>query len=255
MLDNVTALKADIRTVPTLKTGGEASAVDRLTDALLHSTVARDELHANLPLFLRRQELSRILYIDELYRKIVPIHGVVMEFGVRWGANMALMTSLRGMYEPYNYSRQIVGFDTFDGFAGASSADGGSTDGDYSVTRGHDAVLSDLLSIHESFSPIPQLRKHELVKGDVRETLPTWLADNRHAVISLAYFDMDIYEPTRAALEAIKPRLHKGSIIAFDEVCCREFPGETQAMLECLDMRHLKLNRHPHQPLCAWVEL
>jgi hypothetical protein len=34
---------------------------------------------------------------------------------------------------------------------------------------------------------------------------------------ALAYFDLDLYEPTRAVLEQIRPYLTKGSIVAFDE--------------------------------------
>ena len=37
---------------------------------------------------------------------------MVIEFGVRWGANLGLFQSLRGMYEPFNYNRKIVGFET-----------------------------------------------------------------------------------------------------------------------------------------------
>jgi hypothetical protein len=47
-----------------------------------------------------------------------------MEFGVRWGQNMALFTSFRNIYEPYNVSRKIIGFDTFAGFPSISEQDG-----------------------------------------------------------------------------------------------------------------------------------
>ena len=52
----------------------------------------------------------------ELYQKILNVHGVVIEFGTRWGQNLALFESFRGMYEPYNHFRKIIGFDTFEGF-------------------------------------------------------------------------------------------------------------------------------------------
>jgi hypothetical protein len=41
------------------------------------------------------------------------------------------------------------------------------------------------------------IRRTLIVQGDVRETLPRYLADNPHTVIALAYFDLDLYEPTR----------------------------------------------------------
>ena len=51
------------------------------------------------------------------YIKIIHKEGVIMEFGIRWGQNTALLAALRGLYEPYNIKRKIkIGFDIFDGF-------------------------------------------------------------------------------------------------------------------------------------------
>ena len=58
---------------------------------------------------LQRQSLSRILYYSNLYKQIVGVPGCILEFGVQWGAGLAQLISLRGIYEPYNYSRHIYG--------------------------------------------------------------------------------------------------------------------------------------------------
>jgi hypothetical protein len=65
---------------------------------------------------------------------------------------------------------------------------------------------------------------------------------------------MDIYRPTKAALEMILPRLTKGSMLVFDELNCEFFPGETQALAEVLGLGNLRLERFPHQPFCAFAE-
>ena len=72
-------------------------------------------------------------------------------------------------------------------------------------------------------------------------------------IVAMAYFDMDIYSPTKEALKHIKPRLHKGSILVFDELCCDAFPGETQAVLEELDLANVRLRRYAHQPYCSYA--
>jgi hypothetical protein len=203
---------------------------------------------------MKRQVLSRLLYQDQLYRSIINVPGVICEFGVHWGATIATLCNLRGIYEPYNHSRRIFGFDTFSGFVGVDEKDGGfSSDGDYSTSTGYEDELSTLLSLHESFSPIPQIQKFELVKGDVTETLPVWIEKNPHAIISMAIFDMDIYKPTRAALELILPRLTKGSLLVFDELNCPHFPGETEAVNEVLGLNNIRLQRTPLQPYCAFA--
>ena len=70
---------------------------------------------------------------------------------------------------------------------------------------------------------------------------------NKHILISLLYLDMDLHEPTKVALQYFLPRMAKGSIIAFDELNYKKFPGETIAMLEEIGtkykFKHL-LNSH-----------
>lgn len=238
------------------KSINEKDNLSKLTNYLFDDVVPKEEMYSNLPLFLRRQELSRILFIDHLYRKIVNIPGYIFEFGVRFGTNLALYSNLRGMYEPYNYSRRILGFDTFEGFVGVSENDTEKSghewkEGDYSVPKNHMSTLNDILEIHESFSPISHIQKYELIKGDVCETLPRFLVENQEAVVALAYFDMDIYHPTKEALLAIKQRLTKNSILVFDEFGCKNFPGETKAVIEVLGLSNLRFERYQHQPFCV----
>src|SRR5262249_1553992 len=131
--------------------------------------IPADELLTQLGLFLNRQTLARIMFMHEIYTRIIPVHGVVMEFGVRWGQNLAIFSSFRGMYEPYNYNRKIIGFDTFAGFPSVSPQDGNdaiASVGAYSVTDNYEAYLDAILTYHESESPLSHINKHELIKGD-----------------------------------------------------------------------------------------
>jgi hypothetical protein len=203
---------------------------------------------------LKRQVLSRLIYYYELYQKILPVQGVVCEFGVQWGATLATLMNLRGMLEPFNHARKIYGFDTFSGFVDVADADKGySTAGQYTVPEGYEATLEDILALHEGLSPLPHIRKFDLIKGDASVTVPRWLDDNTHAVIAMAIFDMDVYKPTRDVLEAVIPRLTKGSLLVFDELNCQHFPGETQALREVLGLSKLALHCFPHQPYCTWA--
>ncbi len=227
----------------------------RLATSRLASGAFGVQWNYHFSVFMKRQVISRILYQDYLYQKILPVPGLILEFGVHWGATIATLMNLRGIYEPYNHSRTICGFDTFGGFPNVSEEDGGfSSAGDYSTSEGYEEELDRILSIHESFSPISQIKKFELIKGDVAETLPVFLRENPHAIVAMAIFDMDIYAPTKAALELIQPRLTKGSLLVFDELNCRHFPGETQAVDEIIGLNNLRLQRVPNQPYCAFAE-
>jgi hypothetical protein len=58
------------------------------------------------------------------------------------------------------------------------------------------------------------------------------MKNHPETLVALAYFDMALYEPTKVCLEAIKPRLVKGSLVVFDELNHKDYPGETQAAIE-----------------------
>lgn len=243
------------------RTTGNASAQDVDTraatlDLFRSSPLPDSELLWNLGLYTSRQSLARTLFMVDLYRRAVDVHGVVMEFGVRWGRNLALFQSLRGIFEPYNYTRKIVGFDTFSGFPSVSEQDGDEAviePGAYGVSDGYEDYLEQLLALREQESPIGHIRKFELVKGDVTETLPAYLDAHPETVVALAYFDMDLYEPTLAALESLRDRFTKGSVIGFDEVGVAAFPGETVALREALGLSNIRLQRSPVDALPSFM--
>jgi hypothetical protein len=220
----------------------------QLARALRRSPIPDDEMCQNLGLYARRQTLARWLVFTELYRLQLPVHGVVAEFGVRWGQSLALLANLRGILEPYNNTRRILGFDTFSGFAAVDEADGDDVivrQGSYSVTEDYQSHLQQILELHERNAPNAHMRRFELVAGDASETVPRYLADHPETIFSFVYFDFDLYEPTRDVLSAIKNRLTRGSVIGFDELCASTFPGETIAVMEELGLRNIELKRFP----------
>ena len=226
----------------------EIVAYKHLCKMLKECPIPPSEILANLALFLPRASLSRILFMHNLYRNIINVHGIIVEFGVRWGHNLALFTAFRAIYEPYNCSRKIIGFDTFEGFPSISSYDGTSETafaGALSVTPQYEDYLEELLATHEELAPRSHIRKFELVKGNVLETLPQYLADHPETIIALAYFDLDLYEPTKKCLELIKDHLAKGSVVGFDNLTLDEFPGETLAFKEEWGINNYRIHRDP----------
>lgn len=222
------------------------------------SLLPDDEILPNLGLFLTSKALSRILFFYEIYKKIIHTHGIIIEFGVRWGQTLSIMSALRGIFEPFNRHRKIVGFDTFDGLKGISKKDGELSkckDGSFSVTPGYEDYLDRILSMQEKLNPMSHLKRYELVKGDAVKTIPEYLKRHPETIISLAIFDFDIYAPTKAALEAIKPHLCKGSILVFDELCDDILPGETIALRETWGLNNVRLQRFPMTARISYLEV
>jgi hypothetical protein len=228
----------------------EEEAFAALAAGLKQTAIPDGELLGNLGLFMPSKHLARLLFFRDIYAQVVNTHGIVVEFGVRWGATLALLSNLRSIYEPFNRHRRIVGFDTFDGFKGVTAADGPGAgkrfkDGDFSVSASYDEELARLLSLQEKTNPMSHVKRFELVKGDAVQTVPAWFDAHPEAVVSLAIFDFDIYAPTKAALVAVKPRLFKGSVLVFDELSDDVFPGETVAVQEVLGLNNLRIQRSP----------
>lgn len=234
----------------------EIETRSKLLELLRSCPIPDSELLSNLGLFLNRQTLSRILFMHLLYQQILTVHGIVVEFGVRWGQNMAVFSSFRGMYEPFNYTRRIVGFDTFAGFPHPHAKDGDAPfvkAGAYGVAEEYENYLDEILRYHEQESPIPHIKKYEIVKGDAAIELDRYLHSNPETIIALAYFDLDLYEPTLKCLERIKPHLTKGSVLGFDELANHWFPGETLALRETLGLDTLRIRRVPWNPNTAYA--
>ena len=102
---------------------------------------------------------------------------------------------------------------------------------------------------------IDHIDKIELVKGDANITIPQYIENNKHTLVSLLYLDFDIYEPTKTALDHFLPRMGKGSIIAFDEINNEDWPGETMALLESLNINNHRIESLPFKPNISFIQL
>lgn len=238
-------------------TFGEEGEKDRRNDFLdlmRNCPIPDDEMLLNTGLFLTPQTLSRVLFMDFLYRKILEVQGIVVEFGCRWGQNTSLFTALRGIYEPFNRLRKIVAFDTFEGFPSTDAKDGELMNpGGYATTRDYEAYLAKVLDFQEKESPLSHIKKHEIVKGDASKTIHEYLEQNPESIISLAYFDMDIYDPTLECLRAIKDRITRGTVIGFDEINDPSTPGETLALKDALGLDRYAVRRYRYNARTSYL--
>lgn len=243
--------------IKTLASGEEIDRRNRAASLFRNCPVPDNEVIANAGIFLKRQELTKALFFNEIYKDhILGTHGVIMEFGVRWGQNLVTLSNLRGIYEPYNHNRKIIGFDTFEGFPVVDGKDGDHDvihQGGFSVTKDYENYLSELVEFHEKESPLSHIRKNYLVKGDASATLEQYLKENPQTIIAFAWFDFDIYPPTRKCLELIKPHLTKGSVIGFDELNDKEFPGETIALKEAFGLNEVQIRRNRYSGMQSYM--
>jgi len=220
----------------------------------LLNSVKPAEIADCFSLFITRQELVRYLVRYELFKKILGVKGSIVECGVYKGASLLFFAKLSSIYEPYAFNRKIIGFDSFAGFPAVDEKDGSfAYAGDLAdVNLG---VIEKCVKLYDDNRPVGHVDKVKLVKGDALETVPRYFSENPSALVALLYLDFDIYEPTKAALSAILPRMPKGAIVAFDELNDSRRPGETVALLESLNINNLKIRKFPEEPHISYVKI
>lgn len=241
------------------RTSQEISASEKMAAAFGSNpepTVVKLE---NFPKYVRRVQLKRFLALYEIYKRIIPVKGSIVELGVFRGFGTMSWAKLSSILEPENLTRRIYGFDTFGGFPHLSANDTSrsvhspNSVGDL-LSDSHQELL-ELIAANDEDRFLGHVPKVSLVKGDICETVPKFVAENPHLLISLLYIDCDLYEPTLAALKAFVPRMPRGAIIAFDELDNPKWPGETLAMLEYCAGRNLRLQRLEWDPYISFAEV
>jgi hypothetical protein len=140
------------------------------------------------------------------------LKGEFWECGVfNGGSARVLAEALRELRR----KRTLRLFDTFSGFPGVAPQDG-----DYprigmfnetSVESVRKYVDASFASLHQGIIP-------ETFKG------------LENTKIAFAHLDMDLYEPTKASLEFVLPRLLKGGVVIIDDYGDSHYPGVAAAV-------------------------
>jgi len=220
---------------------------DMLSEYNDKSAYSTMEKMANFAKYVPASSISRFLCKYEIFKQILNVQGSVIECGVLYGGGLMTWAQLSAILEPLNHQRKIIGFDTFAGFPSIAEQDKSPKMSDILVEGGL-AVdsfedLQQCVKIYDFYRPLGHIEKVKLVRGDVNDTIPQFLKDNSHTIVSLLYLDFDIYEPTVVALENFVSRIPKGGIIAFDELNAENFAGETRAVIKKLGINNLRIQR------------
>ncbi len=207
----------------------------------------------HLPVFLGPGEIARILWFNYCFELIKDTPGCIIEFGSHFGASLQTLNNLRIIHDPFNSSRLVFSFSTFEeGFRNVDDKlDGISSNDDYATPASWKANIAKVAKLNESYSPLSGML--QIYEGDATITFEKFLIENPEIVISFAHFDMDIYKPTKKTLELVLDRMPKGGLLVFDEINHPGFPGETMALNEVLGIKNVKLKKTKFQPYSAYI--
>jgi len=196
-------------------------------------------------LFANRIQITSMLSRIELFKMVMDVPGAIVECGVFKGNSLMLYLQLSLLLEPYAINRNIFGFDTFGGFRSIDEkADPADIDETMFSDTSYD-VLKQSILLNDLIRPVNRIERCEIIKGDVCETVPKFVAERPELCVAMLILDTDLYRSTKVALESFLPCMPKGAIVVLDEVAYRHFPGETQALKEVVGLQNIELKRLP----------
>jgi hypothetical protein len=201
--------------------------------------------------FVPKNSLIQFLTRYELYKVIKDIPGDIFELGVCGGGGLFSFAQSVFINESDYQWRNIVGFDTFEGFTDDLNDKDNLNECVHLKKEKAFKIdsykeLNELIKVHEDFRYLNNRNQIKLVKGDIKKTLPEYLEKNNGTIISLLYCDLDLYEPTKFSLELLWNRIPKGGIIVFDEGIMNDWPGEAIALNEVLGIGNHRLVKIPN---------
>jgi hypothetical protein len=208
--------------------------------------------------YVPRQTLAKFLARYEIFKKILHVNGSIVECGVLRGGGLFAFAKLSAIFEPVNHTRKIIGFDTFEGFPSIHAKDRQGTSSHLQVGGLGANAYEDIqqgIALYDVNRAVSHIPKIELVKGDIKETMPKYLEENPHLVVSLLNLDVDLYEPTKVALECMIERIPRGGIVVFDELNAKIFTGETVAVHEVIGLSKLRIERFPFDSYVSYAVL
>ena len=170
------------------------------------------------------------LELKTITDKIADVPGDIIELGVYTGNNAVQFMWLL----PY---KKYFGFDTFSGYTEEDIESSPNKEGLISNQGRWDHDEKETIQRIEMFEKkikVMLLKSHpvagfEIIKGDLKETLPKEIKNKKIQQAALLYVDCNAYLPAIRGIEAVYPTMPKGAIICIDE---HQVGGETKALIE-----------------------
>lgn len=195
--------------------------------------------------FANRITVTAALSRMELFKMVQDVPGAIVECGVYKGNSLMLYMHLSMILEPYAINRSIIGFDTFQGFASIDKENDPTDINETMFSDTDDSILQEMIDTNDLVRPVNRIPRCEIIKGDILETVPAFVKTRPDLVVAMLILDTDLYASTKVALETFLPYMPKGAIVVLDEVAYRNFPGETAALRDVLDLNKVELKRLP----------
>lgn len=215
----------------------------------LSARFPHSQLHVltHWPVYTKRILLTRFLAHYELFKKTMDLPGSIVELGVSRGVSFFTFHKFLEIFCTCDTSKKVYGFDSFEGLQDFSTEDGCTANetlsdkraGGWSAERVEDEIFA-LCSLFNADNILARERSR-LIKGRLQDTLDAFLNETPGLRISLLHFDLDLYAPTKYALERLWDLVVPGGVVVFDEYALPPWGGEATAFDEFCRERAIRV--------------
>lgn len=231
-------------------TGFDSKIWEDTVKVITEGGIGQEDVIENFMLFLRRVNFGKFLSHVQIFNEVMDIPGHIVECGVFKGMSLLTFVKLIEVLCPADSLKRVIGFDTFEGFVNLAEKDGLPNEKRGKVVGGWNSsdflpTLQKLVEITQRDSMVPRVKRVELVKGDASVSIPEYVKANPGIRISLLHLDMDLYDPTLAALRHLYPLVSPGGIVLLDEYGMDGFPGESAAFDDYFGANRPRLKKFP----------
>ncbi|MGA0530515.1 TylF/MycF/NovP-related O-methyltransferase [Hansschlegelia sp. KR7-227] len=161
---------------------------------------------------------ERCFVLQNVVRSLKDVRGDVAECGLRFGKSTAFMLSVD------RPDRAYCLFDSFEGLSAPSPEDFMEGASKAHWEKSDLGVPEDIVKANLAGFP----NELKFYKG----WIPTRFPEVAERSFALLHVDVDLYEPTRDALEFFWPRLVPGGVVVCDDYGSRKCPGAKRAFDE-----------------------
>lgn len=206
---------------------------ERIEQLIRQSGLSIKDILYHFSSFVKRRDVTRFLAHYELFKLVEDLPGSIAELGVYRGSGTFMWHHFLETFCAGDRNRRVYGFDHFEGYVNTDETH---------IKPWLDNVLGDMVSseefineltnIHNQDTFLPGVNRTHIIAGDVTETLNNFSTDNPGLRLSLLYFDIGLYEPTKAGLEKLYPLVVNGGVVAFNGYGMKPWQGESDAVDE-----------------------
>jgi len=180
-------------------------------------------------------KIHRLFKLYEILKTSKKVKGQILEFGCYKGSSALIILETLKILK---LKKKLFLYDSFNGLVNITSKDKLKKNNNFFFKTGDFSA-----SINElEKNLINYKNKFEIIQG----TLPQDCKLIPKSKLSFIHIDLDLYLPTKIALEMTFKNLNKGGFVVFDDYGCLETPGTKIAVDEYVKNNNLDLVTLPY---------